>query len=786
MIDVLDLDKLANFSKDELELKLSRNAIGSLEFLLEITNNGVLLYSNELVMQHQSTNYDSYQFIMKDFIADVNKSSELIVNSIINIYCECSELIKEEPSIVGHSIRYNKETNKIESLTIKNHYINYMNYVLKKGILVSKFLHEINSPFTTTFDNILEFKYDEAGQVIYFNEDNLFTNKYQSKRVALLFDDSHKIEVALRQNKDIIESETFEALNYFKSSKEERSYCSKEMRYSLNLWDEKIINKKDQYFNLVYDDIEFDFIGNDIINENRKSTQWTYRFKSDFDVSYYIKKYLIESYTNIDMFTYMCIYKDFLSNYVLNNFKNTDDYNQNHPMTKEAILVNEIDNETAKYNKRLKYYLEKIDEVRNDSKDCLIITRAIREWLDILQLPEQTKKYFINKFQSNKEPTIEEIVAALQEYGNKTLESLKLRILDTDEKKETYDTIQKANKLLENSIYNLYNKLYNIDNFESNNTIFDATRLFKKRDRASFHTTLKDSIVIDCRGEESKANTNENKHINEEKIVEITTILKNHKYHDYIEIDSDLFKEGNYINTIEDIIFFLEKTNKFDIPVKQKCAMKFRKLGNYKANGIYFSFSKQLGVDYRKGVSSYIHELAHHIDLNTNNSNRKNILKILMNYFNNRIGERREYYLKSEELIARAAEISMVLLLGRYNQYKEFYDKNEIDEDTLIKAIKEAFEKSKYRNYMKTFVEYKSEEYIDIENEIFNRNFYLIDTLLVYFKAFWSGKDLNSKDEKKLSSNINISFENENNFSKKNEYSYTYHYKSMFKGKIYL
>lgn len=42
-------------------------------------------------------------------------------------------------------------------------------------------------------------------------------------------------------------------------------------------------------------------------------------------------------------------------------------------------------------------------------------------------------------------------------------------------------------------------------------------------------------------------------------------------------------------------------------------------------------------------------------------------------------------------MIARAAEISLLLLLGRYEKFKEMYDKNEIDEVTLVRAVNETF-----------------------------------------------------------------------------------------------
>lgn len=255
------------------------------------------------------------------------------------------------------------------------------------------------------------------------------------------------------------------------------------------------------------------------------------------------------------------------------------------------------------------------------------------------------------------------------------------------------------------------------------------------------------------------------------------------KYHDYIEIDKDIFDKESVL-TVDDIIKLIEKTNSFNLPVNIKTALKFRKLKQYKATGIYFSFSKQLGLDFRDGVGSYIHEVAHHIDLSSENYNRNRMVNYLYGYFCNKVTDRVEYFLKSEELIARAAEISLLLLLGRYEKFKEMYDKNEIDEVTLVRAVNETFSKTSYSNFMATLSTYKLEQYFDYEGAILNRDFKSIDYLLVYFKSFWSGKMVDIKDESRLPSNTNISYDNEKKFSKKSELSYNYFHRNIFKDKI--
>ena len=187
---------------------------------------------------------------------------------------------------------------------------------------------------------------------------------------------------------------------------------------------------------------------------------------------------------------------------------------------------------------------------------------------------------------------------------------------------------------------------------------------------------------------------------------------------------------------------------------------------------------------FRSGVGSYIHEVAHHIDLSSENYNRNRMVNYLYGYFCNKVTDRVEYFLKSEELIARAAEISLLLLLGRYEKFKEMYDKNEIDETTLVRAVNDTFLKTSYSNFMGTLSVYKLAQYFDYEAAILNRDFKSIDYLLVYFKSFWSGKMVDIKDESKLPSNTNINHDNEKKFAKKSELSYNYFYRNIFKNKI--
>lgn len=56
MIDFINFDILEQYSKEELEKKLNKDSLAALELLTEITNDGIKLFSNELLMEHQNTN----------------------------------------------------------------------------------------------------------------------------------------------------------------------------------------------------------------------------------------------------------------------------------------------------------------------------------------------------------------------------------------------------------------------------------------------------------------------------------------------------------------------------------------------------------------------------------------------------------------------------------------------------------------------------------------------------------------------------------------------------------
>lgn len=790
MLKIINSNKLNENNFEEVSSKLSKKTIEAIKILIEFENNPSIRLSNSL-LEFQNTNYENYQWILKDFINEINISTNIIIESIKELFINAKEFIADYPTLLEHNISYNEDTNIIESESVKEYYIDYLNYVNELGINVSNFLKLYDFELYMEFNKKMLFypghrcMIDENNQLIKYTKDIIYKETYQEKRASIIVDYGKKIHNLINRYRDFIDEKTLNSLEFFSCSdgKKRKWYIDSSL-YASNLYDEKIIPRYAQVHFYNIGQIDFDIVSLNSVKVTKKERTFTYTYVCSFDINYYVKKHLIEIYTKKDMFSFMCLYKDFLSNYNYLNFRDKSDFNQNHPMIQEANLISRIQNTLEKFDKRLSGYINTLKSIEMTNKETLFISKPIREWVELLNFPNKTKNHFYSKFQSNKEPTIDEFKESLITYANSVKDFEVNKVLDNDMKKDIYKNIKRVRVYFDEVIANILTKLYSSQLEESVNRILDFSRFLNKRDTATFHTTLKESIVIDCRTPNNIIiNDVAKKLLDDNKLKRLSEVLFKSKYHDYIEIDKDIFDKESVL-TIDSIINLFEKINSFNLPINIKTALKFRKLKQYKANGIYFSFSKQLGLDFRDGFGAYMHEVAHHIDLSSENYNRNRMVNYLYGYFCNKITDRVDYYLKSEELIARAAEISLLLLLGRYEKFKEMYDKNEIDEATLVRAVNATFLKTIYSNFMGSLSDYKLAQYFDYETAILNRDFRSIDYLLIFFKSFWSGKMIDIKDETRLPSNININYDNEKKFAKKSEHSYNYFYRNIFNDKI--
>ena len=94
---------------------------------------------------------------------------------------------------------------------------------------------------------------------------------------------------------------------------------------------------------------------------------------------------------------------------------------------------------------------------------------------------------------------------ALFDYANNVKINEIEKILDNDNKRSIYSSINKTRDFFNEVVKNILTRVYSSELIYEENVNQDFSRFFK-RDAATFHTTLKESIVIDFR---DKKNVNE-------------------------------------------------------------------------------------------------------------------------------------------------------------------------------------------------------------------------------------------------------------------------------------
>lgn len=135
-----------------------------------------------------------------------------------------------------------------------------------------------------------------------------------------------------------------------------------------------------------------------------------------------------------------------------------------------------------------------------------------------------------------------------------------------------------------------------------------------------------------------------------------------------VEIDNgvDLRELWKVEDDMSDILKILPRADSA-LPI-----MRFRKIHQHKAYGIFFPYNNTLAVDYRDGLQSFIHEYGHYLDCNWNESEilslKRNFKQILVSATNridrayraNRVDlskNKIDYYKTPTEVFARAFEV---------------------------------------------------------------------------------------------------------------------------------
>lgn len=733
-----------------------------IECLLFAESNEVL-FVRDSILSHQNTNIENYPLLLKDYLKDIKKSVETIIKALVEINNDelLSKLLLDNLYLVGHKISINADI--VCSETIKAKYHNYYSILNNKYQTLLNFyiqvqengirLDGISPRVISNAISVLQegiSATDGTGHISYVSD-----KLYQINKIIIENSVLEKLKILFDEDEI---NKIVDIINFI--WKEPNMFYN--IYYSVNLQDEKLLDKKDVVFELNIDDINDEFIvKNAGTCQSKKSVISFYEWDVDFSMNYYLIKDMFEFSTQKKFKEGISTIKDYLfrDKYTKMVIKGIDNYVSSHPIIVQSKANM---NFTSSMNKLREAYFKAIRIVREQEQDL-----SYSQWNNLLKETKILHGYKMNFDDSflDKNEIKEIIRDSTKIIGEKIFD----RSTKANDGKEFLKAI--------NESYYIYEMLQNILNYTYSDIELNISEGLKERlnyrDRATFHTELKDSFVIDKRSDVKLNEQTRNLLDIDPRFKEVERLISIHPIHNYIEIDSDALSKNSEID-IEYLIDFLTHTAKLKIPAKYKCNLKFRKLGNYKATGIYFSHTKTIGIDYRYGKSSYIHEQAHHIDLNGYRNGRTKMISLLWNYFNNRIYKRRDYFLKDEELIARAGEIGLLLIISRYT---DLIQEKHSSLNSLLEKMKINFENSPYSALMDTWENYfNKDEYIDIKNILETKNYEFLHIIYNYFDGFWHDKENN--DTKLIDVQIDYS-PNQREYSK-SHYSYRFYHCKIY------
>ncbi len=189
-----------------------------------------------------------------------------------------------------------------------------------------------------------------------------------------------------------------------------------------------------------------------------------------------------------------------------------------------------------------------------------------------------------------------------------------------------------------------------ISKFQSSMSFEDMVEFNKTFNRAGISDVIQNSTYID----ESGVRQLSPSHKKDGKLDELKTLISsNLKSISSVEIDCDA--------SIEKMIKLVNQIEKFSINSKEKFTLKARKLGNYKARGLYLRNSCVVAEDIRD-TSAILHEIGHHIHLSDFEEDK--FVNYLINKLSQKIQLEEEqlskssYYYEPTEIVARACEIA--------------------------------------------------------------------------------------------------------------------------------
>lgn len=390
---------------------------------------------------------------------------------------------------------------------------------------------------------------------------------------------------------------------------------------------------------------------------------------------------------------------------------------------------------------------DKVERLENDQKDLKEIFKEYYNSSDkTIQLPE-IKLELLKSF--DKEEAKDTLSTALIGVSYKEFKKL-LRKID-DIYKIDKDTIQNE----EDSIY--YLSLYG--ERKKYEVIVDAIKNLVgefsdyRQSTSNVNKSLIDNQITMNRSMIDSVIQNSTYMSKEEGLVQLATSHK--KNFKVIEsIYEKHIKKGNLLSALEidpdvsieaisSILDQLEDEVKLNI--NKKFVLKFRKLGNYNANGLYIHKFNIVACDIKE-PSALIHELTHLVDLSNSEIQNEPFRQYIVNKYkdlcdinlmNDFQQKKAKYYFNDDEIIARLGEISYLLKKYDYNgeEANVFFENVKLEQDKeegkifrLVKKIDFYIENSAI--YF-DFKELKKENLVELKN---------------YYDSYFSKTNENIKD----------------------------------------
>ncbi|QKF59224.1 hypothetical protein [Aliarcobacter lanthieri] len=338
---------------------------------------------------------------------------------------------------------------------------------------------------------------------------------------------------------------------------------------------------------------------------------------------------------------------------------------------------------------------------------------------------------FIPGLQMKKSELIDKIYNNLFGVSKKELNTLSKTLVRYEtatsdiEKALLYPSTVMADNLIEK--IGLIN--HNFNEFRSKMDYYELSEFNTSFCRSGIDDVIQNSTYIDTKGVRQLANSHKNK-------LSIISELSEHlkqctfKYVQAIEIDADgdPKKVFNVISQIE----------RLKINIKEKFVLKFRKLGNHNAKGLYLGGLNIVAEDVRDS-SALLHEIAHCIHIGNQQINNSKFVNYMISKLSSKIdfenipdkfkieaARKNNYYNDPKEVIARALEIAALFanetsriiwsdadldLIKSRSHYEEFeglyFNFNSFDNETKGEMLKlwELFYETSYYEVVNTDVD---------------------------------------------------------------------------------